>query len=257
MRSAAILRLALVALAFAGAADARAAERLSGEAIRRAFENNTVSGRYSGSNLPFSEFHHPDGRASGHNRNVANKDACWTTTPEAVCYYYGPQETRRTYCFTVELSGSLYVLRNRPSGRINGIATVEPGDPHGFGKSAAAWTCDGLISQAPGRADLARLGWAGNRSTGFSQNCAPAGSAAMRRSIRHRCRTSRARSSRRPRRPVCASPAKRPEPASTPAGNPSPTRRAFACAAGSGSTRPRSTMRARSRSCRWGIASRV
>jgi hypothetical protein len=135
---------------------AGAAERLNGEAIRRAFEGQTVSGRYSGSNLPFSEFHHPDGRASGHNRDVPNRDACWTTTQDAVCYYYGPQATRRTYCFTVEVSGRLYVLRSRQSGRINGIATVEPGDPHGFAGSAAAWTCDGLISRAPGRGHVAR-----------------------------------------------------------------------------------------------------
>lgn len=143
-------------LAASAATAGHAAERLSGETIRRAFENNTVSGRYSGNNLPFSEFHHSDGRASGHNRDVPNKDACWITTEDAVCYYYGPPETRRTYCFTVELSGRLYVLRSRPSGRINGVATVEPGDPHGFSESAAAWTCDGLISRAPGKTDLAR-----------------------------------------------------------------------------------------------------
>jgi len=135
---------------------AAAAERLSGDAIKQAFEGNTVSGRYSGSNLPFSEFHHPDGRVSGHNRNVPNVDACWTTTPDAVCYYYGPHETRRTYCFTIELSGKLLVLRSRPSGRINGMGIVESGDPNGFAKSAAAWTCDGLISRAPGGGRLAR-----------------------------------------------------------------------------------------------------
>jgi hypothetical protein len=148
-----------LALGLAGllvSASGHTAERLSGEAIKQAFEGNTVSGRYSGSNLPFSEFHHQDGRVSGHNRNVPNTDACWTTTPDAVCYYYGPHETRRTYCFTVELSGKLNVLRSRPSGRINGIAVVEPGDPNGFAKSAAEWTCDGLISRAPGNGRLAR-----------------------------------------------------------------------------------------------------
>ena len=133
-----------------------AAERLSGDEVRQRFEGNTVSGRYSGSNLPFSEFHHRDGRVSGHNRNVPNTDACWTTTPDAVCYYYGPHETRRTYCFTVELSGKLLVLRSQSSGRINGMAVVEPGDPRSFAKSAAEWTCDGLISRAPGGGLLAR-----------------------------------------------------------------------------------------------------
>ncbi|WP_327528328.1 hypothetical protein [Bosea sp. (in: a-proteobacteria)] len=129
----------------------QAAERLDGEAIRRAFEGNTVAGRYSGTNLPFSEHHHPDGRATGHNRNVPNRDACWTTTADAVCYYYGPRESRRTYCFTVERSGRLYVLRSRPSGRINGMATVGPGDPEGASAGPVSWSCDGLISQAPGR----------------------------------------------------------------------------------------------------------
>lgn len=133
-----------------------AAERLDGEAIRRAFEGNTVAGRYAGTNRPFSEHHHPDGRATGHNRGVPNTDACWTTTADAVCYYYGPQEKRRTYCFTVERSGALYVLRNRPSGQINGMATVEAGDPEGWSRSPASWTCDGLLSRAPGRSHWAR-----------------------------------------------------------------------------------------------------
>jgi hypothetical protein len=147
-----IVLAALVPLALSGAA--AAAERLSGEQIRKAFEGNTVSGRYSGSNLPFSEFHHPDGRVSGHNRDVPNTDACWITTEDAACYYYGPADKRRTYCFTVELSGALIVLRSRPSGRINGIATIENGDPRNFSPSARQWTCDGLISLAPGRLRL-------------------------------------------------------------------------------------------------------
>ena len=142
--------LASLALATALCASAAAAaERLDGEAIRRAFEGNTVAGRYSGTNQPFSEHHHPDGRATGHNRNLPNRDACWTTTADAVCYYYGPQETRRTYCFTVERSDRLYVLRSRPSGRINGMATVEPGDPAGASAGSPTWACDGLISRAP------------------------------------------------------------------------------------------------------------
>ena len=149
--------LALLALAAAmSAGAAAAAERLDGEAIRRAFEGHTVAGRYSGTNQPFSEYHHPDGRATGHNRNVPNRDACWTTTADAVCYYYGPRETRRTYCFTVERSDRLYVLRSRPSGRINGMATVEAGDATGsVDADIPAWTCDGLISRAPGGERLA------------------------------------------------------------------------------------------------------
>lgn len=139
-----------------GATAAGAVERLNGEQIRRVFEGNTVSGLYTGTNLPFSEYHHPDGRASGHNRSVPNKDACWTTTADAVCYYYGPQEKRRTYCFTIETSGELYVIRSRPSSRINGLARIEKGDPHGYAAKQSDWVCDGLISQAPRPSRLAR-----------------------------------------------------------------------------------------------------
>jgi len=156
MRRLAQSGLLAVALAVLTAASAVAAERLNGEQIRRLFESNTVTGLYTGSNLPFSEYHHPDGRASGHNRNVTNNDACWTTTADAVCYYYGPQEKRRTYCFTIETSGDLFVIRSRPSGRINGLARIEKGDPHRYSEKRSDWVCDGLISQAPGAARLAR-----------------------------------------------------------------------------------------------------
>ena len=137
------------------ASQAPAVERLSGDQIRRLFEGNTVSGRYSGSNLLFSEYHHADGRASGHNRHLTNTDACWTTTPDSVCYYYGPIEKRRTYCFAIETSGDLIVIRSRPSGRINGLARVEKGDPYGYATKKYDWVCDGLISRAPGRSRLA------------------------------------------------------------------------------------------------------
>ena len=152
-RLAGVITLVLGLLAVA---QASAAERLSGDQIKQLFEGNTVSGRYSGSNLPFSEYHHADGRASGHNRHLTNTDACWTTTPDAVCYYYGPQEKRRTYCFTIETSGDLIVIRNRPSGRINGLARIEKGDPYNYTAKKSDWLCDGLISQAPGRSKLAR-----------------------------------------------------------------------------------------------------
>ena len=146
--------IAAVVLGLVAAAQASAAERLTGDQIKQLFEGNTVSGRYSGSNLPFSEYHHADGRASGHNRHVTNTDACWITTPDAVCYYYGPQEKRRTYCFTIETSGDLIVIRNRPSGRINGLARIEKGDPYTYTAKKSDWVCDGLISQAPGRSLL-------------------------------------------------------------------------------------------------------
>ena len=132
-----------------------AAERLDGEAIRRAFEGNTVAGRYAGTNHPFSEHHHQDGRATGHNRGVPNTDACWTTMADSVCYYYGPRETRRTYCFTVERSDRLYILRRQPGGEINAMGTVAPGDPDGASAGSPNWSCDGLISSVPGGAHLA------------------------------------------------------------------------------------------------------
>ncbi|WP_377846919.1 hypothetical protein [Bosea sp. UC22_33] len=149
-------RIAAAAFGLLAASQAMAVERLTGDQIKQLFEGNTVSGRYSGSNLPFSEYHHADGRASGHNRHVTNTDACWITTPDAVCYYYGPQEKRRTYCFTIETSGDLIVIRNRPSGRINGLARIEKGDPYNYTAKKSDWVCDGLISQVPGRSQLAR-----------------------------------------------------------------------------------------------------
>jgi len=151
-----LARIVAAALGLLAAGQAIAVERLTGEQIKQLFEGNTVSGRYSGSNLPFSEYHHADGRASGHNRHVTNTDACWITTPDAVCYYYGPQEKRRTYCFTIETSGDLIVIRNRPSGRINGLARIEKGDPYNYTAKKSDWVCDGLISQVPGRSQLAR-----------------------------------------------------------------------------------------------------
>lgn len=151
-----LARIMAAAIGLLAASQTMAAERLTGDQIKQLFEGNTVSGRYSGSNLPFSEYHHSDGRASGHNRHVTNTDACWITTPDAVCYYYGPQEKRRTYCFTIETSGDLIVIRNRPSGRINGLARIEKGDPYNYTAKKSDWVCDGLISQVPGRSQLAR-----------------------------------------------------------------------------------------------------
>lgn len=145
----AVLVLAALVWAVLAIAPLAAAERLSGEEIRALFEGNTVAGRYS-NGPPFSEYHHRDGRVTGHNRHVLNRDACWTTTADAVCYYYGPHETRRTFCFTVERSDRLYLLRTYRGGRLNGVATVEQGDPQGHAGKVPAWACDGLISRAPG-----------------------------------------------------------------------------------------------------------
>lgn len=133
--------------ALAAASPAQAVDQLDGPAIRRAFEGNTVSGRYTNGGF-FTEYHHVDGRALGHNGWQPNRDACWTTRASDVCYYYGPQENRTVHCFTVELSNKLYVLRNRSNGQINALASIEPGNPRSHGDGGEPWHCDGLISRA-------------------------------------------------------------------------------------------------------------
>lgn len=145
----------LLGLAISGS-EAFAVERLTGEQMRQLVEGNTATGRYS-SGETFSEYHHPDGRVSGYNRDRAtpNRDACWTTTEDAICYYYGPLETRRTYCFTVERSGTVYVPRSVAGGSIIGAFTIRPGDPEKHADRVPAWYCDGLISERPGRKRLA------------------------------------------------------------------------------------------------------
>lgn len=135
-------------LATAGAA--QSTELLSGDAVRRLFEGNTVSGRYMNRQF-FTEYHHPDGRALGTNGWEINKDACWTTTENNVCYYYGPRQQRTIHCFVVELSERLYILRTQETGNINAVATVEPGNPRNHTDNGVNWYCDGNISQKPGR----------------------------------------------------------------------------------------------------------
>ncbi len=130
------------------AGPASAVDQLDGAAIRRAFEGNTVSGRYTNGGF-FTEYHAIDGRALGHNGWQPNRDACWTTRANDVCYYYGPQSNRTVHCFSVELSNKLYVLRNVSNGQINALASIEPGNPRDHSDGGDPWQCDGLISQAP------------------------------------------------------------------------------------------------------------
>lgn len=127
---------------------APAAERLSGEAIERAFRGNTVSGRYTNGGF-FTEYHDPNGQALGHNGWQPNTDACWITKPDRICYYYGPQTDRTVHCFSVEMSGDLYVLRNSGNGMVNALAKVELGNPRNHTDNGTPWYCDGLISRAP------------------------------------------------------------------------------------------------------------
>ena len=144
------MRLALLLLAALAVLPrpALAIDKLDGEAIKRAFEGNTVSGRYTNGGF-FTEYHDPDGRALGHNGWQPNRDACWTTRASEVCYYYGPQSDRTVHCFTVELNRDLYVLRNTGNGRINALASVEPGNPRKHSDQGEPWYCEGLISKAP------------------------------------------------------------------------------------------------------------
>ena len=127
---------------------AQAAERLSGEAIERAFRGNTVSGRYTNGGF-FTEYHDANGQALGHNGWQANTDACWITKPDRICYYYGPPSDRTVHCFSVEMSGDLYVLRNSVNGMVNALAKVELGNPRNHTDNGTPWYCDGLISRAP------------------------------------------------------------------------------------------------------------
>ncbi len=125
------------------------AQELSDTEIQSLFEGNTVAGRYT-DGAPFSEFHHVDGHAYGHNRGIANTDACWIVQPGKVCYYYGPPERRLSFCFTVTKTAESYILINAPpnnnQGRINAIAKVEKGNPEKLGGNGKPWTCDGLLS---------------------------------------------------------------------------------------------------------------
>jgi len=144
MRALALFLAALIGLS----TPAFAVERLSREAIKRAFEGNTVSGRYTNGGF-FTEYHEADGRALGNNGWQPNKDACWITKEDQVCYYYGPPSDRTVHCFTVEVSGDLYVLRNTSNGMVNALATIELGNPRKHSDQGTPWYCDGLISRAP------------------------------------------------------------------------------------------------------------
>ncbi len=145
-----MMRLTLAfALLAAAMSAASAAERLSGEQIKSAFEGNTVSGRYTNGGF-FTEYHDADGRALGNNGWQPNKDACWITKADQVCYYYGPPADRTVHCFTVEATDKLYILRNVSNGQINALATVELGNPRKHGDHGEPWYCDGLISKLPG-----------------------------------------------------------------------------------------------------------
>lgn len=127
---------------------ASSAEPLKGEEIKRLFSGNTISGVYT-SGRTFTEFHAPDGRALGDSGFGLNVDACWNTDGDHVCYHYGPYGKRRSYCFSVEKVGESLRLTVAESGRLNGVAGVEPGNPHQHDDGGKRWSCDDLLSRAP------------------------------------------------------------------------------------------------------------
>lgn len=137
------LGVALVALVLAAPAQA---QKLKGEEIRALFHGNTVSGVYTNGRV-FTEYHAPDGRALGDSGFAINVDACWNTDGDAVCYHYGPYGKRRTYCFTVEKLGESYQLKVADTGRLNGVAAIEPGNPKNHSDAGRRWSCDDLLSQ--------------------------------------------------------------------------------------------------------------
>lgn len=125
-----------------------AAEPLKGNEIKNLFSGNTISGVYT-TGRTFSEYHAPDGRALGDSGFGLNVDACWNTDGDHICYHYGPYGKRRTYCFTVEKVGESLRLKVAESGRLNGIAGVETGNPHNHDDGGKRWSCDDLLSRAP------------------------------------------------------------------------------------------------------------
>lgn len=166
-----ILAVAALLLVLVPALPAQANEPLSGQAVHRLFAGNTVSGRYMNRRF-FTEYHHPDGRALGHNGWQPNTDACWTTLADHVCYYYGPPTERTVHCFTVEVSERLYILKTRETGAVNAVATIEPGNPRNHTDNGVTWDCDGKISLAPGGPrHLARMT---SRRPGWSAAAVPA-----------------------------------------------------------------------------------
>ena len=120
--------------------------RLSGAEITALFTNATVTGNYINGGF-FSEYHAEDGRALGDNGLTLNIDACWNVDEDRVCYHYGKQPDRRTYCFFVEPTrNDTYDLRVAETGRINATASVRKGNPDAHSDGGRRWSCDDLLS---------------------------------------------------------------------------------------------------------------
>jgi hypothetical protein len=154
-----MIRSAILAICHIFAASATSlaqSQRLTGPEIRALFTGNTVSGMYLYGGV-FSEYHAADGRALGDNGLTLNTDACWNTDGDRVCYHYGRPPERRTYCFHVEREGNRLDLRVSETGRINAVGRIEKGNPDGHSDGGRSWSCDDLISRAPGGLRANRL----------------------------------------------------------------------------------------------------
>lgn len=149
-------RLARIAFLIAcfGASAAIASERLSGEDIKKLFTGNTIAGFYVSGGF-FSEYHAADGRALGDNGFQINIDACWNVQDDNVCYHYGKPPDRRAHCFTVERQGEALTLKIAGTGRINGAASIIPGNPSGHNDGGRRWSCDDLLAQGTPRRNVA------------------------------------------------------------------------------------------------------
>ena len=128
---------------------AAGAEVLDEAEIKALISDNTVTG-ISIEGRFFSEYHQADGRVLGNNGFYVNTDACWTTKPSQICYYYGEGKDRTVHCFILDKTGDEITMRLAPpsvrAGLIDATARIEKGNPRNHGDSGKGWFCDGLIS---------------------------------------------------------------------------------------------------------------
>ena len=127
--------------------DRKGVEELTTEELDKVFRGHTFSGYHFGSGRTFTEYHHPDGRVIGHNGVNINTDGCWYVRTGAVCYVYGPDKDRRTYCFVMHRTGKSrnMTLTALPERRLIGIGVWEEGNARNH-QPPNDWSCDANIS---------------------------------------------------------------------------------------------------------------
>ncbi len=152
------MRMFCVAFLFSALAGiiSATAEPLDEATIRELVSGNTITGR-SVEGRFFSEYHLPDGKVLGDNGYYINTDACWTTKPGQICYYYGEGKARNIHCFALEQKGEAISMTIASAtlrrGELDAVAKIEKGNPRSHSDGGKSWFCDGLISQAnPGAA---------------------------------------------------------------------------------------------------------